>query len=189
MPHFDLSSGEHYQAEAFELTPAARRHTETDDAEEAYILRSKLTPGKPNKQGVTTEWLRPAFALQIGAWVRKGTCSKAGLLLGRFFTGRALRVRSLSNLLQARCQTNLRLWYAGKPCLDPLVPIKDQPREITSNGWHCEKNYFILTGTFTLQVLLMMAVKLPCGESPPFIVFVTLHDLCPQVVGNVSWRS
>ena len=34
----DLSFGEHYQAEAFELTPAARRHTETDDAEEAYSL-------------------------------------------------------------------------------------------------------------------------------------------------------
>ena len=85
MPHFDLSSGEHYQAEASVLTPAARRHTETDDAEEAYILRSKLTPGKPNKQGVTTEWLRPAFALQIGAWIRKGTCSKSRISTGPIF--------------------------------------------------------------------------------------------------------
>ena len=50
-----------------------------------HIYRSKLTPGKPNKQGVTTEWLRPAFALQIGAWIRKGTCSKSRISTGPIF--------------------------------------------------------------------------------------------------------
>lgn len=34
----DLSFGQHYQAEAFDLTPAARRHTETDAEEETLTL-------------------------------------------------------------------------------------------------------------------------------------------------------